>query len=169
MNTLDRARLGLYVLRHDFWLDLHDVPRRRRRELREELRANVADASHDVGTEAALAGLGSPRTLARENAAGTVGTRGARARWTAGLQWGVAAFVVMMLLWTLSVLAFVDGVTAAGATGRVTGSVFPWGGSVTAEVGSGLQVWGTVPPSIWVLTLVAAVLGARPWLLARRG
>ncbi|KQT91467.1 hypothetical protein ASG49_10575 [Marmoricola sp. Leaf446] len=169
MKLLDRARLGLYVQRYDFWLDVADVRRRRRRALRHELRANLHDAAHDVGAAVAVANLGSPRTLARETVGEAAG-RPARPHWTAGGQWAVATFVVLLLLWTLSLLAFLDGVQATGATGTVTGSVFPWGGTVEARVGRGLQVSASVPVTVWVLTLVAFVVGSRAWvLLTRRG
>lgn len=167
MNLLDRVRLGLYVQRYDFWLDAADVRRRRRRALRHELRANLDDAAQDVGAVRALANLGSPRTLARESV-GEGGAGPSRPRWAAGGQWAVATFAVLVLLWLLSVLAFVDGVRAAGAAGRVTGSVFPWGGSVVAEAGPGLQVSASVPPVVWVLTLLAFVVGSRAWVLLTR-
>lgn len=167
MRLRDRVRIESYVQRHDFWLDVAGVSRRRRRAQRTELRANLHDAAYDVGTAAAIAGLGSPRSLAREAGDGTTtGSRGPR--WLAGARWAVAAFAVLMVLWTLSLLAFVDGVQAAGASGTVTGSVFPWGGTVTAEVGSGLAVSASVPASVWVLTLGALVVGSRPWLLLSR-
>lgn len=166
MKLLDRARLGLYVQRYDFWLDVQGAPRRHRRALRHELRANLHDAAHDVGAEAALDGLGPPRALARSGADDANPT--ARPRWSAGGQWALATFAVLLLLWLLSVLAFVDGVQAAGATGPVTGSVFPWGGTVEARADRGLEVSASVPLGVWVPTLVAFVLGSRAWVLLTR-
>ena len=49
MSLIDRFRRENAVQQYDFWLDLRAVPMRRRRELRRELRANLTEASADVG------------------------------------------------------------------------------------------------------------------------
>lgn len=164
--ALNRIRIEGAVQRYDFWLDFRGVKRARRRELRTELRSNLRDAAAHEGVGAALLGIGSPRALAHEMAQAD----GARASWTVGAYLGLTVFATLMLIWLVTMLGFVDGVRASGVTGReVSGTIFPWGGQVNVEIaddGSGLQAGGTVPLTIWLSTLVAFVLGARPWRLA---
>src|SRR5699024_11186186 len=64
MRTTDRIRLEHAVQRYDFWLDMRGVSMRRRRELRRELRTNLAEATADVGMTRAIFGIGSPKELA---------------------------------------------------------------------------------------------------------
>lgn len=170
MRIRDRLRIEVAVQRHDFWLDFRGVSRSRRRELRRELRANLADATAAEGAGSALRGIGSPRTLAYEIAE----TSPARARWAVGAHCALGLFVVLATAWLFSVIGFVDGVVASGVTDReVSGPVFPWGGEVVAEVGAdgaGLSVAGTVPVFIWASSLATFLIAAQPWrpLLHRR-
>ncbi len=163
MRFVDRVRIEGAVQRFDFWLDFRGVSRTRRRELRAELRGNLTDAAAEHGTTVALLGIGSPRTLAHDVAEASP----ARPRWAVGAYAALAFFVVLMTAWLFSVIGFVEGVEAGGATGRaVTGELFPWGGKVTAEVGrdgSGLSVSATVPWAIWIGSLVVLLVAAQPW------
>ena len=163
MRFVERLRIESTVQRFDFWLDFRGVSRRRRRELRTELRGNLADAAAERGTTAALLGIGSPRTLAHDVAEAAP----ARARWAVGAYASLAAFVVLTTAWLFSVIGFLEGVRAAGPTGReATGELFPWFGEVTAEVradGSILSVSATVPWMIWVSCLVVLLVAAQPW------
>ena len=63
-SLASRWRRSWYLERVELWLD--SMPRRRRRAVLAELRANLDEATADVGLEAALAGLGSPRQLASQ-------------------------------------------------------------------------------------------------------
>lgn len=84
MTVRDRVRIERAVQSYDWWLDLRGAPRRRRRELRTELRSNLRDATAHVGSRAAVSGLGSTRQMAAE----VVPEDPTRPRWTAGLQAG---------------------------------------------------------------------------------
>ncbi|MFC7492054.1 MULTISPECIES: hypothetical protein [unclassified Knoellia] len=64
MKPVDRLRIESAVLRYDFWLEMRGVRGRRRRALRSELRANLLEATSDVGVTRALFGIGSPKQLA---------------------------------------------------------------------------------------------------------
>ena len=48
LSVIDRLRIFWAATRYDMWLDLKSVPKRQRRELRAELRSNLAAASSDV-------------------------------------------------------------------------------------------------------------------------
>ncbi len=163
MRSIDRLRTESAVQRYDFWLDFRGVSRSRRRELRRELRSNLSDAAAAEGVGRALRGIGSPRTLAHEVAE----TSPARPRWAVGAYCALGVFVALTVAWMFSVLGFVDGVTASGVTGQeVSGSVFPWGGEVAAELqqgGAGLSVSGTFPPAILLVCLGVLLLAAQPW------
>ena len=63
LSLTDRWRRSWYLQRLELWLD--PVPRRRRRALLGELRANLDEATADVGLAAAITDLGAPRTLAQ--------------------------------------------------------------------------------------------------------
>ena len=144
-------------------MDSRGVPRRARKGFRDELRANLADATEHEGSRAAVRAIGSPHGLAC--AAGEA--HEARPRWTygaviAGLVLGALAYA-----WMFSMFGFADGVTASGVTGReVVGVSFPWGTALTARVEpghGGLSAGGTFPWVIPLLVLTTFVLAAQPW------
>lgn len=109
--------------RYDFWLDFYGTPWKARRQLRRELKANLAEASADVGWEKALDGVGSLRLLAKEGAEAVRDPR--KPAWSSGLGAAAAAFASIMLLGMFASMAFTDGAMAAGlaetatATGRI--------------------------------------------------
>lgn len=155
--------------RYDFWLDYHGVPRQQRRELRQELRANLAEATADRGWTAARAGLGSVRHLAQQNAEVLVGRQ--RLALTAGAIAALCTFAIVLLgvWWTM--FAFADGVLATnlapGESVTAPVTLLP-GSSFTAEkgldggLGFGFHIspwWLVLPP------LAAFVLASRPWRL----
>ena len=170
MNSVDRSRIAGAVARYDFWMDFRGVPGRRRKELRTELRANLDEAAGREGTTRALLAIGSPRAMAYAVAE----TYRDRPRWAFGGYVALATWVVLQLLWTFSVLGFVEGVRASGVTGRpVTGSVPPLVSEATAEFGAAgdpVAVAGVLPLSVLLVALVVFVLAAGPWrpLLHRR-
>jgi hypothetical protein len=71
MTILDRIRIHRTSLVLDYWMDVEGVPTRGRAQRRAELRANLADASEQVGFPAARRRLGSLRELARAAAGDT--------------------------------------------------------------------------------------------------
>jgi hypothetical protein len=167
-SLADRLRLDLAVLRYDAWLDLRGgVGRRRRRELREELRANLVDASAQVGIREAVRRLGPLRTLAAETAGGTRSV--GRPAWTRGLLFAAYAFSAVVILEMLAVLWWTGGAHDSGApTVRGSLRLFPGSAVEYSQDAGGFAL--EFQPG-W-LTLAAAALAfavaSRPWLLARR-
>ena len=146
MTVSDRLRIEWAVASYDWWLDLRGTPRRRRRDLRSELRSNLRDATAHSGSKAA------PHDPTR-------------ARWTAGLQAGGAALGLALLVVLVSTLAWADGVIAADPDRTVSGSVtlLPGSSMQYAPLADGFSVStdvGWLPLVAGVLVFVAV---ARPW------
>lgn len=170
MRIYDRVRIEATVLRYDYWLEVRGVRGRDRRDLRGELRANLHEASRDVGTAQALVGIGSPKHLA--HAAPEV--HPSRPRWSQGCIWASAVFGLVVLGCMFTAIAFTSGVEASGVTGQtVRGFVFPWFGvDFSARVEPGGQGFATGAGGIGMyflgLPLLTFVLVAQPWRLLRR-
>src|SRR5699024_2234324 len=121
MRTTDRIRLEHAVQRYDFWLDMRGVSMRRRRELRRELRTNLAEATADVGMTRAIFGIGSPKELAHA----ATENDPSRPRWGQGALAAALVFGVVVLACLYAATAFTQGVEASGVVGEtVRGSVF---------------------------------------------
>lgn len=170
MTIIDRARIESAILRYDFWLEMRGVRGSRRRDLRRELRANLAEASTDVGTTRALFGIGSPKELAF----GATETDPTRPRWSQAAMAAAGVFTVVLFGCVLTAIAFTSGVEASGPTGReVSGAVFPWFGvDYTAQVDPGRSYSagaGGIGGYLLGLPLLTFVLVAQPWRLLRRG
>lgn len=165
MTVLDRLRIESALFRYDFWLEMRGVRASRRRELRRELRANLSEASTDVGTTRALFGIGSPKQLAYA----ATGTDPSRPTWSQAAIWAgltAAALFLAMVLTSLTVLQTVD---ASGVADEVRVSPFPWFGTTfTAEVGSSSFASGVETPwPLLVVPVLVFLLGSRPWRLLR--
>ncbi|MBN1093718.1 hypothetical protein JKP75_14850 [Blastococcus sp. TML/M2B] len=165
MTVRDRVRIERAVQSYDWWLDLRGAPRRRRRELRTELRSNLRDATAHVGSRAAVSGLGSTRQMAAE----VVPEDPTRPRWTAGLQAGGAALAIAVLVALLAGLAWADGAMSADANSPARGSValLPGSSMEYEPLGDGFSVStgvGWLPLAVGVLVFVAV---ARPWRALR--
>ena len=109
VNLIDRMRIERAVWSLD--QRLYDLPRKTRIERRRELRTNLREAAHDVGTPKALRDVGDSGTLAAEYLEAELGP-GPRHSWMAA---GVFLFTAVLLL--TSVLfdaadAFGDGILA---------------------------------------------------------
>ena len=155
------ARVRLAVGWYGFWLEFHSIPRRRRRELKRELRANLVEAAA-ITARQAIRNLGGPRALARAVARDGV----ARPRWQMA---GVAAavtFGVSLNVEVIAALNWLGGVVDGG--GRpTTGTVFPFPGSVVIyePPGFGMQLDpGWLP---LIAAVVVFLLVARPWRMVR--
>lgn len=162
MTVLDQVRIARAVLGYDFWLEARGVPRRMRRDLRRELRANLREAAADVGTRAALRGLGSTRRLAA--LAVSDGVR--RPLWTLGA--ATAAATIVLVVWAGLLVAggFADGVAATGIDGPVEGGLtFVPGARASASYSDGeVQSFGvTLTWPVLVLPAMVFVLASRPW------
>ncbi|SDE23082.1 hypothetical protein SAMN05660485_00257 [Blastococcus fimeti] len=165
MTVRDRVRIERAVLSYDWWLDLRGAPRRRRRELRTELRSNLRDATAHVGSRAAVSGLGRTRQMAAE----AVPEDPTRPRWTAGLQAGGAALALAVLVALLAGLAWADGAMSADASSPARGSVtlLPGSSMEYEPLADGFSVStgvGWLPVAVGVLVFVAV---ARPWRALR--
>jgi hypothetical protein len=85
VNLYDKLRILWAGARYNFWLDLHSVPNRKRRDLRRELKANLVQAAANIGTSKALLNIGSLRKLASASTQDGV----LRSRWSAGFSVGL--------------------------------------------------------------------------------
>jgi hypothetical protein len=161
MTLRDRIRIEWAALSYAWWLDLRGAPRRRRRELRDELRANLRDAAARGGSKAAVMALGGTRRMAAE----AVPEDADRPRWTAGLQAAGATFALGMLGALLSGLAWADGVRSAAPTAPVQGSMtlLPGSSMEYAPLPDGFSVSAGVGWLPLALAVLALVVVARPW------
>lgn len=160
----DRLRISAAVVRYDFWLDVRGVSRRRRRDLREELRANLDAAAEQVGTAQALAALGSLRRMSAEAVPTATGPR-----WNTGGLAAAGTFLVVAITELFAIIAWTSAAEASGAD-RVEGSLPFFPGSVATWDGSGGGFSIAFEPGWLVIAAVAIafVLGSRPWLAATR-
>lgn len=170
MTILDSIRIHRTSLVLDYWMDVEGVPTRGRAQRRADLRANLTEASEQVGFPTARRRLGSLRELARAAAGDT--TR--RPRWVVGTYAALTVLIVVAWVTLLGATAWIDGALAAGVPGRrIEGHPFflPW---ITAYVdnsgpdprpsvatlGFTGNLWAIIAP-----TLVAFLLGSRIWRL----
>jgi hypothetical protein len=140
------------------------VPRSRRREIRKELRANLAAAAEEVGTEEAIRRLGNVRDLAGEYLEFETGKIHVRT----GLYAALVAVVFLELLGLALLDGFREGFEAAGGTGSSHYSFWPY--SIEASAGS-QSAWSIsiAWPGLFGVPLLAFLGWARSWrLLARR-
>lgn len=169
MRTVDRIRIEHAVQRYDFWLDMRGVAMRRRRELRRELRTNLAEASADVGMTRALFGIGSPKELAHA----ATESDPSRPRWGQGALAAALVLGVVVCTCMYTATVFAAGVEASGMTGEtVRGFVFPWYGvefSARVEPGRGGLATGAANVQYYFigLPLLTFLLVTQPWRLLR--
>lgn len=159
----DRSRISAAVVRYDFWLEWQSVGRARRRDLREELRANLEDATTEVGARRAIGALGSLRRMA----AGAGSVTGPR--WSTGVSAAGSAAVAVLLLELFALISWLEAADASGVTTVASGlPLFP--GSRASWDGSGGGYAVNIEPGwlVFAAALLAFVLGARPWLLLAR-
>lgn len=163
MTMLRRLRIESAVKRLDWQLQGR-VPRNRRREIRRELRANLAAAAEEVGTHEALRRLGDVRDLAAEYLEYETG----RLRIRAGLL-AAAVMVVFLEILGLALLeSFRTGFEAGGGSGSWRYSLWPY--SIEGTTGA-RDTWSiSIAWSGLVgLPLLAFLVWSRSWrLLARR-
>jgi hypothetical protein len=167
MTIVDRVRVENAVQTFDFWLELRGVSWRRRRELRRELRDNLAQAGAEVGVTAALFGIGSPKQLAYDSAP----AEPARPRWSLGALWGVLTFSMLGLGVLYTSATVLQSVRAAGVVGTdVHTSVLPWFGvDFLARVDQGGGISAGASGSGWYALVPVGVflLASQPWRLLR--
>lgn len=165
MSLLDRCRIRLAAWWYGAWLEYYGITRRRRHDLRQELRANLAEAAASGSARTAIRDLGGLRDLAAAVARDGV----LRPRWHIA---AVAAFATWGLLINIQFIAalnYVQGVLDSGGD-AVTGSVVGFPGSTVAyqPEASGFSATfglGWLAPAVAVMVFI---LTARPWRLLRR-
>jgi hypothetical protein len=163
MSLLDRVRAYLAAEWYGLWLEVDSVPRRRRRALKRELRANLIEAARHSSMSRAIHDLGGLRVLARAMAHDGV----RRARWQLGGLVAALVFGIIVNVELIAALNWLSGVVDAGEH-PATGTIFPFPGSVVTyePPGFGMQVEpGWLPLAGPALTFV---LVARPWRLWSR-
>jgi hypothetical protein len=91
-----------------------DLPGRRRKAIRAELRADLRASAQDVGTVEAIRRLGDLRLLSAGYGDAEYGEEGPRPRYLKGIFWTALAEVVLMFVTMAQVFAFDAGLLAAG-------------------------------------------------------
>lgn len=169
MNVVDRARVEYAVTRYDFWLDLRGTRGRDRKALRRELRDNLKAAVADAGITRALFGIGSPKQLAYDATPQAAG----RPRWSMGALWAGLTFAGVLLALTWTAITFMQVVDASGTRGtQVSSSIFPWFGTTfqaeLADSGGGFSFAVDNPIALLALPLLVFVLVSGPWRMLKR-
>ena len=161
-SLADRWRRFWYLQRLELWLD--PMPRRRRRAVLAELRADLDEATADVGLDAAIAGLGAPRQLAGQY---LDSERQPRPRWGHG----AAAAALVLGGWLYATLFYTVGMLdALESTGTATPARGSFLGTRVEAVfnASGISAcftgvpWGPLVVMLLVFLLVGRAWNARP-------
>jgi hypothetical protein len=166
LSAGDRVRISSALIRYEFWLELRGVNRRRRRDLIEELRGNLHDATAQIGSGPAVAALGPVRLMSAEAA----GPARGRPHWSAGIVAATTLFLVVTVLELVATAAWVSAADTAGVD-RLQGALplFPGSRASWERLDGGLSV--ALEPGWLVVAAVVVgfVVAARPWLgLTRR-
>jgi hypothetical protein len=157
---IDQVRVADALMRYDGWLSLRDVPGGRRRDLRDELRANLWEATDRVGSRAAVKALGSLRQMAAEADLGT-----ARPRWARGAVSGLLVLELVVAFQLLLATVWADAAMASHAS-EVSGPVTLIPGTwmtFARKAGGGFSYGMSTGPLCLVLGAVMFVAVARPW------
>jgi hypothetical protein len=91
-----------------------DLPGRRRKAIRNELRADLWASAQEVGTAEAIRRLGNLRRLSAEYSDAEYGEDAPRPRWLKGIFWGALTDFVLMFVTAAQLAAFEAGLLAAG-------------------------------------------------------
>lgn len=162
LRLTDRIRRWWYVSEVDTWLAT--VPGRRRREIRAELRQNLAAAASDIGMAQAIAEHGRPRLLARQYQAHEP---------RSGPVWvhGAIAFGVAIGMWVAALMSYVFGAlgTLEAIGGAQQAQIGFLGLSIEVErsaasLGAGFSGWSWPSFTFFALAFLG---GARAWRVGR--
>ncbi len=160
----DRLRLEAALLRVDWELDGR-IPGRVRRQIKDELRANLVEAAGAVGMKGAIHQLGDLRALG----ASYLEIYRGRFDLRAGLTAAFLAYVAVQVVAFAVFFAFQGGVLSSGghsAAYDFLNGFGPFGGSVGTG-GRSFEV-ALLTPAHLVVMAVAFVIGSRMWRLLRR-
>lgn len=162
IRSSDRLRIARFVWRVDHHLDGH-VPRGRRREIREELRANLRAAGADLGIPVAVQRLGHPRDLA----ARYIEAAGGPVRWRTGGLAAAGGFLVMHVIVLVFSVAFSAGAETVGGPEATWSYAYEvadgFGPFVGAHEPAGTFSVSILTPTHLAVMVIAFVLGARLW------
>jgi hypothetical protein len=160
-SARDHARIAWAMIRFDFWLEWNGVSGRRRRDLRDELRGNLYEATRAGSSAQAVAALGPARALAAAYA-----QRSATGRdWARGAVWATGTLLGLVIISLAAGLTWVDAVLASGAE-RVDGH--PWASpwlhlELSVDHGESFAVTMQIAGWVVLLPVLALLLGAKVW------
>lgn len=170
VNAFDRLRIERLVWSLD--QRLYDLPRSRRIATRREVRANLLEAAHDVGTGEALRRVGNSRSLAEQYLVAEFGDN-PRHSWVGAAY--AAGLMPLLLNFFLAEAAnaFQSGVTATNpqATGAYVWSGVSWLQSATTYTftdGTATTHGGAWTPLAYALWLLVTAAAGRLWRLRFR-
>jgi len=164
LSKKDRMLIELAVHRVDNSLHAR-VPRARRRQIRDELRSNLSEASRQVGAEEAVRQLGDLRELAKSYIELYRGAWDIRA----GSWFALIAYAAIQGLSLVISFAFSAGVVAGGGH-AASYSLWSWFGPFSGSASSHSFTVTIGSPALVLLTAAAFVIGStyRTLLRARR-
>jgi hypothetical protein len=147
---------------------LYDLPRSSRIAKRREVRANLLEATADLGAREALRRIGSSGTLAREYLGAEFGDRPHHS-WTAAAYF--AGLVPLLVNFAMSEVANAYGQALTSA--HAAPGTFTWSGvsylqsplTFTVEQGSVTHTGGAWTPLVYVLWLLGTIAAGRLWRL----
>jgi hypothetical protein len=133
LSKKDRLRIERAVRTVDWELDGR-VPRSRRRQIRNELRSNLVEATESVGAENAVRQLGDLSAMARSY----LDLYRGRFDFRAGAFWAFITYAAIELLGLALLIAFHAGVAAGGSHGGSYSFEFwpgfgPFAGKISAS------------------------------------
>ncbi|GII89009.1 hypothetical protein Ssi03_69990 [Sphaerisporangium siamense] len=171
VTLLDRLRIERLVWTLD--QQLYDLPHHSRVAKRREVRANLLEASRDIGTSVALKRLGGSRRLAEEYLEAELGRR-PRHSWVAAAYFLTAVPLLLNFFLSEAAGAYEQAITAADphATGTYTWQGISYLQSpivYTFDQGNPGHVGGAWSPLVYVLWIGGTIACGRLWrLLPRR-
>jgi hypothetical protein len=167
LTKKDRLRLELAVRTVDWELDGR-VPRARRRQLRNELRANLGAAAEQVGAENAVRQLGDLQALADSYLDLYRGRFDVRA----GAFWAFITYAAIQVLGIALFFAFRAGVAAGGAHGGTYSfELWPGFGPFSGEISAGgntFEVLIASPAHVLFVCITFLIGGTYRMVFARR-
>lgn len=166
MGPLDRLRIERAVQVVDTWIG--DLPGRRRRQVRAELRADLLASAEEVGAREAVRRLGPLRRLAAGYLDAEFGDVRPRPSWAKGMVWAVAAELVLLTALFAGTIGFSAGLDAV----KLKSGTYRWAplgdlGPHYVETWAGGQFEAfeldlPLPAGILTVALVF-VMGGRMW------